>query len=209
MRPARALPYELNVHASVDTSSGTVVLTFSNTGRATVVFQVRSNTPADLVRTYTVEPGKQLSGSWNVGPSYNLSVYGPNGFLRSFAGATGGAALDVVSKYDIEDAGTIKWKITNLTGAQAEVSVKDAYTGNVNTGLVQRHGTFEDELSLERFHGWYDLIVTVAGDSTFNYRLAGHVETGKESFSDPALGGLVTLQAEATPAIAVPAKVVA
>jgi phospholipase C len=209
IRPARALPYELNAHASVDTSSGIVALTFSNTGRATVVFHVRSTNPADLARTYTVEPGKQLSDSWNVGPSYNLSVYGPNGFLRSFAGTIGGAILDVRSKYDIQDAGTIKWQITNLTGAQAEVSVKDAYTGNVNTSLVQRHGTFEDELSLERFHGWYDLIVTVAGDPTFNYRLAGHVETGTESFSDPALGGLVTLQAEATSVIEVPAKAVA
>jgi len=31
------------------------------------------------------------------------------------------------------------------------------------------------------------LIVTVAGDPTFNYRLAGHVETGPDSISDPAL----------------------
>jgi phospholipase C len=49
-------------------------------------------------------------------------------------------------------------------------------------------------LSLNQFHGWYDLIVTVTGDPTFKYRLAGHVETGKDSFSDPALGGLVTLK---------------
>jgi phospholipase C len=40
-------------------------------------------------------------------------------------------------------------------------------------------------------------MVTVAGDPTFEYRLAGHVETGKDSFSDPALGGLVSLKAAA------------
>jgi phospholipase C len=50
------------------------------------------------------------------------------------------------------------------------------------------------EVRLDEFFGWYDLIVTVAGDSTFNYRLAGHVETGQDSFSDPALGGLITLK---------------
>ena len=49
-------------------------------------------------------------------------------------------------------------------------------------------------MSLDQFYGWYDLIVTVAGDPTFKYRLAGHVETGEDSFSDPALGGLVTLK---------------
>ena len=203
------MPYELNVHASLDPANSTVALSFFNTGNATAVFQVRSGNPADLVRTYTVEPGKQLSDSWNAAPSYNLAVYGPNGFFRSFAGSIGGAALDVNSRYDIEGGGTIKWQIANLTGDQAEVSVKDAYTGEANTRLVQRHGTFEDELSVDRFHGWYDLIVTVAGDRSFNYRLAGHVETGKDSFSDPALGGLVTLQAEATPVIDVAAKVVA
>ena len=62
IRPARALPYELDVHASVNASNSTVVLTFFNTGSATVVFQVRSGNAADPVRTYTVEPGKTLAG---------------------------------------------------------------------------------------------------------------------------------------------------
>jgi phospholipase C len=47
---------------------------------------------------------------------------------------------------------------------------------------------------LSQFYGWYDLIITVAGDPNFNYRLAGHVETGADSISDPALGGLVNLK---------------
>ena len=34
-------------------------------------------------------------------------------------------------------------------------------------------------LEREDFGGWYDLIQTVAEDPTFNYRLAGHVETGQ------------------------------
>jgi phospholipase C len=49
-------------------------------------------------------------------------------------------------------------------------------------------------LSAEEFYGWYDLIVTVAGDPTFKYRLAGQLENGQGSFSDPALEGLVTLK---------------
>jgi phospholipase C len=197
IRPARALPYELNVHASVNKSNGTVSLTFFNTGRATVVFQVRSGNPADAVRFYTVEPGKTLTGTWNVVSSYHLSVYGPNGFVRYFNGSigSGAAALDVRSSYDTEDnRGSIEWKITNLGANDAEVSVLDAYTGEVSARLLEPHETFEDELSLHRFHGWYDLIVRVDGDATFEYRLAGHVETGKDSVSDPALGGLVTLK---------------
>jgi phospholipase C len=196
IRPARALPYELDARASVNASSSTVTLTFLNTGRGTVVFQVRSGNAADTVRNYTVEPGKQLTDSWTVGSSYNLSVYGPNGFVRYFTGSIGpnAAALDVSSRYHHEGRHSIEVKIANVSAAPAEVSVLDAYTGDGVTRPLDPGQTFEDELQLDQFHGWYDLIITVTGDSTFKYELAGHVETGKDSFSDPALGGLVSLK---------------
>jgi phospholipase C len=192
VRPARALPYELNVHATVNSAHGRVGLKFVNSGGATVVFQVRSGNPADLVRTYTVESAKSLSDSWSVGSSYNLSVYGPIGFVRYFNGSigSGAAALDVASRYDTDDRTSIELRITNLAASQAEVSVLDAYTGNVITRLLEPGGKLDDESSLAQFHGWYDLIITVAGDSTFKYRLAGHIENEKDSTSDPALGGL-------------------
>jgi phospholipase C len=197
IRPARALPYEMNVQASVDASNNSVELTFLNSGQATVVFHVRSGSATDPVRWYTVQPGKTLSGTWNVSSSYNLSVYGPNGFVRYFNGSIGSSAanLGVSSTYDTDQgSGSISWTITNLGGSEAEVSVLNAYTGNVNTQLLQPGQRFAQVLSLNQFFGWYDLIVTVAGDPTFKYRLAGHVETGKDSFSDPAMGGLVTLK---------------
>jgi phospholipase C len=197
IRPAKALPYEMDVRATVDASN--VVLTFYSTGEATVVFQVRSGIASDLVRTYTVEPGKQLSGTWS-GSAYDLSVYGPNGFVRYFKGSTGfgAAALRIVSKYGTDGYGSITWKITNALPVQTaitlEVTVVDAYTGNSVTQAVRPGQAFGNALSLEQYFGWYDLIVTVAGHPSFNYRLAGHVETGRDSFSDPAMGGLVTLQ---------------
>jgi phospholipase C len=196
VRPARALPYELNVYAVVDTSAGTVVLTFVNTGGAAVVFQVRSGNPTDVVRTYTVESGKQLADTWNVTSSYALSVYGPNGFVRYFNGSvgSGAAVLDVSSTYSTGGSGSIAWSVTNVATSPVVVNVLDAYTGDFVEQVLQPGESFENELSLKQFYGWYDLIVTVAEDSTFNYRLGGHVETGKESFSDPALGGLVTLK---------------
>ncbi|HTT76813.1 MAG TPA: phospholipase domain-containing protein [Candidatus Binataceae bacterium] len=197
IRPARALPYELDAQASVNALDGTVELTFLNSGSATVAFVVRSGNPMDLVRQYTVEPGKTLSDTWNVTSTYNLSVYGPNGFVRYFNGsiASGAAYLDVSSTYYSDDEiAAIKLSITNAGGGQAEVSVLDAYTGNVSTRLLRVQQVFEDELLLYRFYGWYDLIITVTGDSAFQYGLAGHVETGQDSFSDPALGGLVTLR---------------
>jgi phospholipase C len=98
----------------------------------------------------------------------------------------------LVSSYDRED-GSISWRITNL-GSSAEVSVLNAYTGNSVAHYLHNGDTSDGELDLAGFHGWYDLIVAVTGDSTFKYQLAGHVETGSDSFSDPAMGGLVTLK---------------
>ena len=197
IRRARALPYELNVYGSVNVSSSTVSLTFFNTGAATVVFHARSGNDADSVRNYTVEPGKQLSDTWSVTSSYDLSVYGPNGFVRYFNGSIGSSAavLDVNSSYDIEGLGSVGWSVTNAGAKNATVTVLDAYTGNKVTRLLRPHQRFEDDCALNDVFGWYDLVVTVAEDSTFEYRLAGHVETGRDSFSDPAMGGLVTLKA--------------
>jgi phospholipase C len=198
IRPARALPYELNAYAVVDASASTVLLTFVNTGSAAVVFQVRSGNPADVVRTYTVESGQQLADTWNVVSSYDLKVYGPNGFVRYFQGSVGSAAafLEVSSAYATSGGGSVAWSVGNVGTSPVLVNVLDAYTGNSVSQVLQPGESFGNELSLEKFYGWYDLIVTVAEDSTFNYRLAGHVETGKDSFSDPALGGLVSLVTE-------------
>jgi phospholipase C len=196
VQPARALPYEMNVYAVVNASASAVVLTFVNTGSAAAVFQVRSGNPADKVRTYTVESGKQLADTWNVTSSYALWVYGPNGFVRYFNGSigAGAAALDVSSSYVTSGSGSIKWSVTNVATSAVVVNVLDAYTGDFVEQLLQAGESFGNELLLKKFFGWYDLIVTVAEDATFNYRFAGHVETGEDSFTDPALGGLVTLK---------------
>ncbi|HTY49730.1 MAG TPA: phospholipase C, phosphocholine-specific [Steroidobacteraceae bacterium] len=194
IRRARALPYELEVLSSV--SGSTVSLKFINTGGAAAVFQVRSTNTADVVRNYTVEPGKMLSGTWTAtaAGTYNLSVYGPNGFVRSFQGSTGAgaAALMVSAAYDKYGFGSLGLNIVNSAGTKATVSVLDAYTGATIPAFFHGHGdSFAYDWSLEQFYGWYDLIVTVQEDPTFRYRFAGHVETGRDSFSDPALGGHV------------------
>jgi phospholipase C len=202
VRPARALPYEMDVVASINASNSnasnsTVLLTFLNTGSATVVFHVRSGNAAEPARMYTVEPGKSLTGSWNVASSYDLSVYGPNGFARYFSGGAGSnaATLDISSTYGSEGGRpTITCRITNVAAAPAGVIVLDAYTGDVSTKVLQPHEPLVEKVVLDQFHGWYDLIVKVSADPSFKYRLAGHVETGTDSFSDPALGGLVTLK---------------
>jgi len=199
IRRARALPYELQVCGTADPSSSAFGLEFRNTGKAGAVFEVRSGNPADTVRMYTVESGKKLSGTWSVASSYDLSVYGPNGFARYFKGTIGAAALDVRAGYnsedDRDDESSISLRIRNVGASKATVIVLDAYTGAQDARQLSPGETFEHTQQLGRFYGWYDLLVKVNEDPTYTCRFAGHVENGSDSFSDPALGGLVTLNA--------------
>src|SRR5262249_52781918 len=88
LRPARALPYELDAEGTADVTHGAFRIDFANTGRAGACFQVLSGNSADLPRTYTVEARESLFDSWAaVLGKYDLSVFGPNGFLRTFRGS--------------------------------------------------------------------------------------------------------------------------
>jgi phospholipase C len=197
VRPARALPYDLEVTAQVNISAATVTLNFSNTGRQAAVFSVRSVNAADAVRAYTVEAGKSLTGTWVISAGYGLSVYGPNGFLRYFGGSNDNAAavLGVTATHGFGGCGSFVLQIANLTRNKATVRVTDAYTGRVVPAFFTRHGQeFVYDWSLEEFKGWYDLVVTVEEDPTFQYRFAGHIENGRDSISDPAMGGVVALK---------------
>src|SRR5262245_28947861 len=90
VRPARGLPYALDVRGHVNTADGSVRLVFVNDGRATGLFHARSGHDVDAPRTYTVGSHAQLAGTWNVtaigASDYDLSVHGPNGFMRRFRG---------------------------------------------------------------------------------------------------------------------------
>jgi phospholipase C len=196
VRPARALPYELHAHGAVDAAAGAFRIAFANSGAATAVFQVRSGNAADLPRGYTVEPDKALADAWTAADGlYDLSVYGPNGFLRAFKGglpAAGRANLDVAAHYDERDGG-LSLHIVNLSATVAVVSVLDKYTGEVVEERLAPRESVTQYCRLERQFGWYDLVVTVAQDPGFVYRLAGHVESGADSATDPAIGGLLPI----------------
>ncbi len=45
-------------------------------------------------------------------------------------------------------------------------------------------------LDLRQSHGWYDFTVKIEGSES-EARFAGRVETGRSSFSDPLMGGVV------------------
>jgi phospholipase C len=193
VRLARALPYNLHAHGTANAGNGSFLIQFGNVGEAAAVFQVRSGNNQDPPRTYTVEPQKQVSDSWNIGGSgYDLSVYGPNGFFRAFKGGLSGnrAMLDVRASYERHDNG-ITLTISNRNAQSAKVRIRDEYTGKSTDGTLRRGESMSRHWTLSRFYGWYDLTITVDQDPGFECELAGHVEDGDDSISDPLMGGLV------------------
>jgi phospholipase C len=117
---------------------------------------------------------------------YDLSVYGPNGYLRSFAGSIDTwdkANLSVTP--DFSDEHGITLEIENKSHKTARLQVFDAYTKRTLERSLAPRQTAIWHWSLEDSYGWYDLSITVESDPSFRQQLAGHVETGKDSMSDP------------------------
>jgi phospholipase C len=68
------------------------------------------------------------------------------------------------------------------------VSLYDAYTKRTTSRLLEPGRSLREFWFLEWFHGWYDFTVTTGADPSFQRGLAGHLETFRDSVSDPFLG---------------------
>jgi phospholipase C len=116
-------------------------------------------------------------------------VYGPNGFFREYKGSVSGrnvTNLDVSSEYD-SDLG-ITLGIRNRGNDVSKLRIVDTYGKRAITHALEPGKTFTWHWPLLASFGWYDLTVLVESDASFAQRLAGHVETGRDGLSDPALG---------------------
>lgn len=190
-RIACALPYSVAVQAS---SEGTrLFVSMRNSGRAGAAFIAYSSVRGDGPWYYAVEAGKSIDNeTWNWStPTYDLSVHGPNGYLRQFAGATTATAArpEVRVEYDTSIPGVLLY-LSNAGGTQAcTFSVSDnAYGGPANTHIVAAGATIAVSRALGASFGWYDLSVRSSSDSQYLRRIAGHVETGQASRTDPQIG---------------------
>jgi phospholipase C len=190
VRPARAVPYDLHAAAEVDIERGDVRIHFGNSGKAAAVFQVRSGNTQEGPWTYTVGAHEHLNETWPVRAKgqakYDLSVYGPNGYLRSFTGSVDTwdkANLSVSPDFDFDHGITLE--IENKSHETARLQVFDAYTKRTLERSLAPRQTLIWHWGLEDSYGWYDLNITVESDPSFKQQLAGHVESGRDSMSDP------------------------
>jgi phospholipase C len=187
-RPACALPYELAVHGQ-STGPQQFALSFANDGAAGAAFIVYSSLHVNGPWYYTVEAGKKIdSEPWHVDGAYELRVHGANGFLRQFQGiASAGPELQARHQRAL---GSISLLLSNQHGRQAcHFLINDNAYGAApvrHTVAAGQTGTVICKLAAS--HGWYDLSITTNADPHWLRRLAGHVETGEASRTDPVIG---------------------
>ncbi|MFF1902464.1 phosphocholine-specific phospholipase C [Kitasatospora sp. NPDC058218] len=203
-RQARALPYQPN--ANLDRlefgSAGAVKvwLKMANEGAvaqksahfAAYANAYRSGGPWQ----YTVDPGGNQSDFFNCGTGfgggpYDLSVVGPNRFLRRFKGdaTKAGRNAAVTASYAVEP-GTGKpalyFKLAN-TGTTAltfTIASNNYRTDGPWTYQVPAGGSVSDFFNAVAYtNGWYDFTVTVDADGSWSQRFTGHLETGAASVS--------------------------
>ncbi|MFI9820626.1 phosphocholine-specific phospholipase C [Streptomyces sp. NPDC052013] len=187
LRPARPLKYAPAVDGSVDTENGKFTVTFASGAEAGAAFLVTSGNRTDGPWTYTTEAGKTLTDTWNSvysGGSYDLTVHGPNGFLRVFKGSNRTAGCEVTARHTGDD---IRLTFTNQGTGTARLRLTNSYGERTSTVTVRPGSTVHRTIDLRASRRWYDLTVTSAADAAFHRRFVGHVENGRPGVSDPAI----------------------
>jgi len=200
VRMARALPYDLQVHANA-TKKG-ITLSFDNAGEAGAVFHVYNRLALNQIpRRYTVEAGKQLNGSWTgaAGSAYDLWVLGPNGFHRHFTGSlpeesAAQARPNVRVSFD-RASPALLLELSNDGGEPCTfVLGSNRYAkGPARRWIASARSINTVRVEVDNKHRWYDHSIRVLEVAGFGIRLAGHLENGEPSVSDPAMHGPAVL----------------
>ena len=180
----RALPYRQNANITVDRLTGSVTLAMQSTGTQAVSMAVYPNAFLPFVATPFLVGSASRSYLWNstlTDGKYDFSVYGPDRFVRRFAGtvvlathtdlplpavtAKLGAGATPVLKLDLSNAGApeVRFTVTanDFAGGSKQFRVGAGAHRQVDWPLAD---------------GYYDVIVTANTGTGFSYRFAGKIE---------------------------------
>jgi phospholipase C len=146
---------------------------------------------------YTLAAGSELHDArdWRgaaADPGYALRVHGPNGFLREFHGdGVTDVGLQANADYDVASQ-CLRLELRNAGAQACRLQIRDGYRGGAEQGLELAAGAWQLlRFPLTAQHHWYDLEIASASMPQWRRRLAGHIETGRPSMSDPAIGRAV------------------
>jgi phospholipase C len=168
------------------------ILGMTNRGRAGAVLHVYDLT--DLTappRRYTLAPGGALEDHWP-GLDRDLYVLGPNGFHRRFRGGMAAPVVTVMA-----EPGSLTLLLLAGDAPLDVIVTGEAYGLTGWRAHLPAGGSAKRTWKLAQSSGWYDLSIRAASQPRFLERLAGRVETGRDSLSDPAMHGPAVMRWDA------------
>ncbi len=184
LRRRRATPYHLDARLSVAKANSALLLANHSAERAAVFHVYDVTRLDDAPARYTVGAGRELAHALPASSeATDIFVLGPNGFHRRLTGRS-----DIFSaSFNGDPAAAPSLLLENLTPAPQSITMTDRAYGAAPKVIMlaagERRGV---RLDLTDSHGWYDWQVVAAGQT---WRLAGHIENGEASYSDPVAGG--------------------
>jgi phospholipase C len=184
-RPQRPLPYQPNAKCNVDPVNGSVLVTMTNAGARAAHCSIYANSPAaDGPWQFDIpardgEVSHQLDARAGSNAEYDYTVYGPNGFLRRFAGKIDDVAgqHEVVATYELNPPGHKKVALAMTNSSHWPAVFTIASIAGRRTFSVAPWQTISDAWDVGWLgNGWYDFTATVDVDAQFLRRIAGHLE---------------------------------
>lgn len=206
-RDSCGLPYELYVDGYFDQKNQAYQISFEAANRvfgsasAGAAFTVYSETPYDNEQgrswNYATVAGDRLQDSWSLDAfdhlAYRLSVYGPNGFFRTFAGSKENPKIKISCRYEHDKkgkgfTGRLLFEIVNQEDRQVEVLLQDNSYGQATRRIkLGADSSKVVEVDLSKQHFWYDIKVSCTGYLSYFEQFAGRIEVGGNAKSDPLM----------------------
>jgi phospholipase C len=184
-RPHRPTSYQLHADVTVDRSTSQVTAALANTGKVGASFAVYPDGYLPFGCTlFTVLPSSPRSYVWDAtltAGKYAFSVYGPDGFLTSFAGQVvpagqnNGPVPVVTATVQSGRASTVELTLANE--GQAEVIytlTPNDYKGRTQTVAVKLGKPKTISWPTDQY-GYYDVVITTRSAGGFRRRYAGRI----------------------------------
>jgi phospholipase C len=184
-RPHRPSNHQPFADVTVDRATGQVTAALTNTGTVGVSFAVYPDdylaatpTPVTVLQS---SPGSYVWDTTATAGKYAFSVYGPDGFVTSFAGTVYAAGLNsgpvpvVTAALHSARPKTVELTLAN-TGqvAVAYTLTPNDYEGSTQTVTVKQNGHKTISWPTDPY-GYYDVVITTNTADGFGRRYAGRV----------------------------------
>lgn len=214
IRPSCALPYTLHCNGGNLQEGDKMALTLQADNRlfgnhtAGAPFLICSYDQGVMVTsgTYAVAAGDQLPLQLALpqgNGQYDVAVHAPNGFYRLYQGHKSSPSIALDCAYEVISSPSGK-SLASTTPSQTKlhITLRNISAQTIRALLhlkgpdakqysvtLPSHGQKNISFDLTTRHGWYDITINLKEDRNFHRHLAGRIETGLPSITDPLMAG--------------------